>query len=116
SRLEPEIKIFAQQLGRKGHLEIQIDQCRRLITREYGSHDTVVHELQQGMPRKSRLFRQHDNFGQRLTDDAQKHVVADFCNTGELAGTDVTDSSGPENLQEWTALIENVLGTGTDDR
>src|SRR5438046_8987693 len=77
-------------MRRERHLEIEIDERRRFVSRERGPHDALVHEIEKCVPRYAGLLRQHGDLRQRLRDDAQKNVVADLDDPWELALADVT--------------------------
>src|ERR1700730_16792907 len=108
--LKSEIHVLAQQLRCEGSLEIQIDERWRFVAREDRAHHTIVHEIQERMAWQAGLLRQDRDLGQRLGDHTQKYVVTDLRDAGELAITDVTDSSGTDDSKKLLALLEYGLG------
>src|SRR5207247_1264405 len=87
--VKAEIEILAQQLRRERHLEIEIDERRRLVARERRAHHALVDEIEKRMPRHAGLLRQHCDLRQRLRDDTEKYVVANLDNPRKLAFADI---------------------------
>ena len=78
ARVQPQVHVLAQQMRRKRHLEVQVDEGRRLVAREGRAHHALVHEIEEGVARHARLLREHRDLGQRLRHHAEEHVVADL--------------------------------------
>src|SRR5205823_5860052 len=50
-RIKAQIEILAQQVWREGHLEIEIDECRRLVARKRRAHHALVDEIEKRLAR-----------------------------------------------------------------
>ncbi len=55
-------------------MEVQIRKSRRLVTSEHRAHDTVVHELQECVTRKTRLLRQHSDLRQTFLNGNNRYT------------------------------------------
>jgi len=72
--------------------EVEVDERWRLVLREHGAHDALVHELEEGAPFDAALLREHGDLGERLGHDSEQHVVRDLDDARQFALADVGDA------------------------
>ena len=66
------------------------------------------------MTRHAGLLRQHRDFGKRLRDHAEEHVVANFDDACELAFAYIARGR-PDELQQRRHFVEHCARAGTDE-
>ena len=95
-RLEAEMEVLEQQLGRERGREVEVDVGRRLVAGERRAHDAVVEELQEVGARDAALLGQHRDLGHALGHHAEHQVVADLDQSRALALPDVGDAAAQQ--------------------
>src|SRR6185436_17865527 len=88
-RVEAEVEVLAQQLGREGDVKVEVHQRRGLVAGEHGAHHALVQEIEEGVARHADLLREDRDLAQRLDHHAEVHVVADLGDARKLALADV---------------------------
>ena len=114
-RLEAEVEVLQQELGREGRLEVEVDVGGALVPGERRAHHAVVEELEEIRSRHPALLRQHRDLGHALRDHAEHQVVADLHQPRQLPLADVGDATR-QHLQQWPRLHPRVVRARGDDR
>src|SRR5665213_1772362 len=105
--LQPELEILAQQLAGERRREIEIDECRGLVTRESRTHDAAVEKLEVVSAGHAAAFGEHCGLGHDLCDHPEHEVVTDLDEARAFAFADVGDS-GPEQLEVGERGLESL--------
>src|SRR5690348_18478299 len=79
-------------------MEVEVDEGRRFVTGESRTHNAVVEAVEKGLPADPAPLRENRHLGQRLSHHAEKEVVAELHDAGELVVTDV-GGTGAEQCQ-----------------
>src|SRR3990172_9330615 len=115
ARVEPQVHVLAQEVRRERHLEVEVDERRRLVPREGRAHYALVQEVEEAVPGHARLLREDRDLGERLGDDAEQHVVADLGDPRQLALADVARAL-PHQVEERARGLIRGFRAGNDER